>query len=359
VAAIENREERLWLITLESGQGFLRAFSREGLTNAQPGATMRLTGAWATAPESLRKEVAAGLWLAPPGDQVLLAPPPAASVTGTTGAKNHGKLWLGAGGLGLALGFTVSGLTFLRSRKSAAQLLAETETARQRLAELEREYQAQIEARERLGRDLHDHTIQSIYAIGLNLDDCTHLLRQDPEKVEARLRTALMEVNAVISELRNVILGLETNAIQPREFRTALKSLALALGHEKSNKIRLDIDQGALEGLTPVQATELVHIAREAMSNSIRHGAAQTTTFALALVPEGIRFMVQDDGRGFETSSQPRHGFGLRNMAKRAEALGAKFTVSSRPGHGTRITLDIPKQKQHPTVNESRTRIDS
>jgi signal transduction histidine kinase len=212
------------------------------------------------------------------------------------------------------------------------------------------------ENRERLGRDLHDHIIQSIYAMGLNIEECRQLL-DEPGKADSRLRSALGEVNGVIRELRNVIQGLETNAIQPAEFRTALKSLALMLGNEQSSRVRLDLSQEAIDRLTQQQATELVHIAREAVSNSVRHGKAATTTFTLAMHPGKLRFCVEDDGCGFDPQLADSKGYGLRNMAKRAEGLGAEFTIHSQEGTGTRIVLDIPNQKQHLSHSESHSRI--
>jgi signal transduction histidine kinase len=102
----------------------------------------------------------------------------------------------------------------------------------------------------------------------------------------------------------------------------------------------------------------LIHIAREAMSNSVRHGHAQTTTLSLHPNADSVRFAVEDDGKGFNPETAEAKGFGLRNMAKRAEDLGAKFTISTQEGLGTRIVLDIPKQKQHFSNSEPRSRID-
>ena len=222
----------------------------------------------------------------------------------------------------------------------------------EQLRVLEREVSHLKDARERLGRDLHDHIIQSIYAVGLKLED-TRQSFSDPKKTDLGIKTALAEINDVIRELRNLILGLESNTIQPKEFRTALKSLALTLGHAESSRIRLDIDQAAVDALSPLQATELIHVAREAMSNSIRHGRAETTTLGLHPHQDWLRFTVEDDGRGFDPKAMETKGYGLRNMAKRAEELGAKYTITAQEGLGTRIVLDIPKQKQHFSNSEA------
>jgi signal transduction histidine kinase len=216
-----------------------------------------------------------------------------------------------------------------------------------RLDETERQLQGSLVVRERLGQDLHDHIIQSIYAVGLKVDDCTRQLRSDPEKARTRLESVAADINTVIRDLRNVILGIEMNVIQPQEFKTALKSLALTLSQDQPSRIRIDVEQGVVDQLTPDQATELIHLAREAVSNSLRHANAQTTTLRLQRHDSRLRFTVEDDGAGFDPEKVRPTGFGLRNMARRAENLGAEFEVRSEAGKGTIIRLDIPRQKQH------------
>jgi signal transduction histidine kinase len=304
------------------------------------GSRIRLTGAWSAAPRRLRDQLGPMLWINSAASLLLLAP---AQSTVAPGLAGNTHFWIGLSAAALILVAIAAAV----ARRNGLRLAALQSAGSHRQLDSEREIQRLQDARERLGRDLHDRIIQSIYAVGLNIDDCARHAQADPGNIEARLRSALKEINAVIGELRNVILGLETNAIQPRELRTALKSLALALGHEESNRIRIATDEDALAALTPAQATELVHIAREALSNSVRHGAASTTSFRVELRSENIRFTIEDDGHGFDVKSAEGKGYGLRNMAKRAAHLEAKFSIHSQEGNGTRVVLDIPRQRQH------------
>lgn len=347
VESVRKVENGRTLLTITNGPSAACVFVPGVLPVALERARVRIAGVWSSAPAEFQREAGAGLWVNQRADVVVLTPaPPEASQV-----KREKGFALAAGGL-LLLG----GMALAFERK-AARAAAARQAAQQRVAELDREVHRLTDARERLGRNLHDQVIQSIYAVGLNVDDCSQLLVKEPEKARSRLKTALMDINGVIRELRNVILGLETSDIQPQEFRTALKSIALALGEDKSNRMRLNLDQEALDSLTPAQATELIHIAREALSNSIRHGRAQTTTFDLHATPENILFSVEDDGCGFNPEKVSGSGFGLRNMAKRAENLGANFTIHAQEGDGTRIVLDIPRQKQHLSKSESRSRL--
>ena len=343
-AVLDHRRiGNLTVFLIEQDEETVSAFSTTRFPNNLRGAKIRIAGAWSTCPDELAVETGPGIWARSNNDLSVIAPPPAPLAT--VPARKTPYI------LGAAAGCVlIGGLLAWRG-------LASRRLAHEKVKSLKKELVQMQEGRERLGRNLHDHIIQSIYAMGLNIEECRQLLNE-PGKAEPRLRSALGEVNGVIRELRNVIQGLETNVIQPGEFRTALKSLALMLGDEKSSRVRLDLDQAAVDSLTPPQATELVHIAREAVSNSVRHGKAVTTAFGLHIVSDKLHFSVEDDGCGFNVETAEAKGYGLRNMAKRAEGLGAKFTIHSQEGTGTRIVLDIPNQKQHLSNSESRARTD-
>jgi signal transduction histidine kinase len=103
------------------------------------------------------------------------------------------------------------------------------------------------------------------------------------------------------------------------------------------------VDPLAADRLNPKQATHLLHISREAMSNSLRHSQAQTTIVSLQNQDGRIRLEIKDDGTGFDTNETSPSGHGLRNIAARARELRARLEITSRPGGGTRVILDIPR----------------
>lgn len=312
----------------------------KGAGGVPAGSRVRVAGIYL--PEGLAPEgLGPGLWPRVAEDIEVIRKPP--SPRGTSASRTVPLVV--AGGSAAAAFVMLLALARARGRKAAAE--REHGTLRSRVREVEHHLAQAAGARERLARDLHDHIIQSIYALGLKVDDCTQRIPKDPSRAQTQLRGVLEDVNGVIRELRNVIHGIESNVIQPQEFKTALKSLALTLGQDQSGRIRLDIDQGAAELLTPGQATELVHIAREALSNSLRHAAAETTTLRLEKGESSLQFLIEDDGKGFDPGEAGRKGFGLRNMARRADGLRAGFLIESGPGKGTTIKLDIPRQKQH------------
>jgi len=250
-----------------------------------------------------------------------------------------------------------SRLAYVDGVAKGVQGIARDITARKKAEEAlrlsERQLRASLEERERLGRDLHDGIIQSIYAAGLNLDDCARIVTKDPEGVGMRMRKIMGDLNHVIRDVRNFIVGLERHRLRGSEFQAALKSLALTIGESHSSRIELQIDDDAAAELEGEEATQLLHIAREALSNSVRHAQAQKVIFQMNRTENGLKFEISDDGIGFNPAACEGKGFGLRNMATRARELKADYKVVSQNGEGTRIVLDIVRETFKQSVHEN------
>jgi len=211
----------------------------------------------------------------------------------------------------------------------------------------EEQLRRSMEERERIGRDLHDDIIQSIYAVGLNLEDCRRTVRQSPEKSEARLTSAIDTLNSTLRNVRGFLAGLEPKVLNGREFKTALKSLALTSG-DGPTQFQLEVDPAAANRLSPAQATQMLHIAKEAMSNCLRHARASTLAVSLLPTGTGVRMEVIDNGDGFNPEAINANGHGLRNMTARAREIGADFQIVSAMGQGCRILVNLPRRN----VNE-------
>lgn len=237
--------------------------------------------------------------------------------------------------LALGVGGGAAGAIWLWSSHRARRQIEQDRQLNQR------ELQRYIEDRERIGQDLHDNIIQSVYAIGLGLEDCQRFC-DSPAGVEQRLATAISALNGVMRDVRQFIGGLEPKALNGDELRTALKSLALTTG-DSNGQFRIQVDAAATRILTPQQATHLLNIAKEAMSNSLRHANARQTTVAVSLAPGHVRLEVADDGVGFDgIDNGSKGGTGLRNIAARARDMGARLEVISAPSKGARIIVAVP-----------------
>lgn len=204
-----------------------------------------------------------------------------------------------------------------------------------------------LEERERLARDLHDGIIQSIYAIGLSLAECRRLIVKDAQQAAKQLGEAITDLNTVIRDVRNFIVGIEPEIVDGKELETAMASLVRTMEGAHTLRFRLQMDPAAADRVTPSQATHLLYIAKEAMSNSLRHSNARNGLVSLRLGNGCVRLTVEDDGTGFNPRGTADQGHGLRNIQARAKELGAHCEVQSLSGHGTRVVLDVPLEVTH------------
>ena len=220
--------------------------------------------------------------------------------------------------------------------------ITEGKRAEQALRESERRLQQLLDDRERISRDLHDNIIQTLYAIGLGLEESQRLLEEDSKTASSNLSNAIKDLNAVIRDVRSYITWSEPKIPSGRQLKAAIERLARTMEGTHLLHFRLKVDQEAADRLTPEEASHVLYIAREAMSNSLRHSKARDGIVSLQVSDENICLTVADAGEGFDTTNTARYGQGLRNMAVRAQKLDARLQIISEPGMGVRIMLDIP-----------------
>jgi signal transduction histidine kinase len=255
-------------------------------------------------------------------------------------------------------GLAVALWLFQRQRRRTKQVLQRQAALEAEMRQGEQQLRRSVEEREHIGRDLHDDIIQSIYAVGLGLEDCRRVVKHSPEQAEPRLMTAINTLNNTIRSVRGFIAGLEPKILNGREFKTALKSLALTSGDGPA-QFQIDVDPAAANRLTSTQATQLLHIAKESMSNGLRHAHASGLTVSLHSAGAGAQLEIRDDGVGFDPAAGGNTGHGLRNMTTRARDIGADLQIISSPGQGCRILVIVPHgnsnepnwHKAHPSAD--------
>jgi signal transduction histidine kinase len=196
-----------------------------------------------------------------------------------------------------------------------------------------------------MAENLHDSTIQSLFAIGLNLERCQRLVSESHREVAAQLGAAVASLKSVIRDLRGYILGSEGPISDGRTFEAGLTSLVHEMNGLHQLDFQLHTNSAAADRVSAEQAAHILSIAREAMSNSLRHSGASKGTLSLQLRDQVVRLIVEDDGVGFDAAGNQRSGHGLNNMEARARRMGGRLEVVSGPGHGTRIVLDFPQEQ--------------
>lgn len=205
---------------------------------------------------------------------------------------------------------------------------------------------AVLDERLRIGRDLHDGIIQGMYAVALSLEDVPDLMSEDPPEAAARVDRAIDRLTGTIGEIRTFIMGLGADATQIA-IGSRLAGLADELLLSSGARMALDLDLADVgevdERLSPEAANQLLQIAREALSNAIRHSGAPRARLSLRAQDDEAVLSVEDNGRGFDATGPRGAGhFGLANLRDRATAVGGRLEISSRVGAGTRIIVRLP-----------------
>ncbi len=203
-----------------------------------------------------------------------------------------------------------------------------------------------LEEKIRLGRDLHDSIIQSLYAAGLTLEAAQALLTRDPLEADRRLEQCRQNLNTTIRGIRAYIAGLTPEHLRQAGFAQALRDAFAELGEAREAQLNTRIDDEAAALLSAEQTTEALQIAREAMSNSLRHGRARNVTIRLHSVENEVCLLVQDNGLGFDPGRLTHSGHGLNNMRARAARAHGTVRIESLPERGTRVVLTMARDAQ-------------
>jgi len=218
---------------------------------------------------------------------------------------------------------------------------------RRRIEDERRRLLANAEAertRQRMAMDLHDGVVQSIYAVGLNLEAAAGDIATSPGEVSARIERAISDLNDVITDIRAYI-----GQLRPGRFSGEIAESLAGIAHEfrvdSLIETRIDVTR-TLPPLSAEGSSALFHIAREALNNIRKHARASSAEISLHVVDDAVRMDIMDDGAGFDPSApRPEQHHGLRNMASRARAAGGTLKVESAPRTGTRIRVEIPASR--------------
>jgi signal transduction histidine kinase len=201
-----------------------------------------------------------------------------------------------------------------------------------------------LEERERIAHDLHDGTIQALYALGLECDAMAS--REDyPFEAKEAFGNAVSRINELIADIRSYITMLEAGS--PVEQPELTRDLAFVIRQLVPSSIAtvVNISAAALQELTTRESEDLLYIAREALSNAVRHGAPTKIAVDLRQTEDATVLTVQDNGVGFEEGTA-RRGLGTITMGTRSERLGAALTIIPIPGMGTTVRVAIPRHRQ-------------
>jgi ligand-binding sensor domain-containing protein/signal transduction histidine kinase len=213
---------------------------------------------------------------------------------------------------------------------------------RYRVKQVEAQFQAVLQERNRIAREIHDTLAQGFAAVSVQLEIVSRLLSSSLDSAKEHLDQARVLVRNSLAEARRSIWDLRSQSGENEDLAARLSKMATRVGDCAPGKIRLQV-RGTYRPLAPKVEDELLKIAQEALTNAIRHAHANHINIELAFDVKRVRMTIADDGCGFATSANapgPDGHFGLQGMRERAEQIEAELTVQSSPGKGTKISLE-------------------
>lgn len=203
-----------------------------------------------------------------------------------------------------------------------------------------------VEERDRISMDLHDGVLQALYATGLGLEGALRDLDQDIEAARESVERSIERLHATIADIRHYIFDLRMVDEEAGDgFAKRLQEMVSDL--VEGSGITFEVRASALRTWPKSVQWECWHIVREAVANAIRHSnGSHILVEATEDVVSGTQFeiVVEDNGEGLPTSGDlPEHHRGLRNMSRRAAAIGGTITFERVEPHGTRLILQVTR----------------
>lgn len=206
---------------------------------------------------------------------------------------------------------------------------------------------AVLEERDRIGMDLHDGIIQSVYAVGLTLENASHAVEEDPALAKLKIKESIDGLNQAIRDIRAYILDLRPRQMGNEGLLSGLRRLATEYRANTFSDVALKVPEDGMDHLSPLSARVLFHICQEALANAAKHAAAKHVDVNLWLTEERVVLEVHDDGRGFAVEKMSTTiGHGLSNMQTRAHSVGGDVDISSAVGEGTTVLAWVPRQSR-------------
>jgi PAS domain S-box-containing protein len=200
---------------------------------------------------------------------------------------------------------------------------------------------AQEDERRRVSRELHDGMCQELGSLAIEIGNITAHL-PSPEDVASQLRALQARVVKASVEVRHIAYQL-----RPPELDLGLTIALQDLCNQFAERVPgmvLEFTSGALPESVPLEVTSCVYrVAQESLYNTVRHSRATHASVILTWRQGAIELTIADDGDGFDCQSvQGKGGLGLIGMEERARLVNGKLTITSQPGSGTRIALEVP-----------------
>ncbi|GII63111.1 hypothetical protein Skr01_31960 [Sphaerisporangium krabiense] len=197
-----------------------------------------------------------------------------------------------------------------------------------------------VEERTRVARELHDAVTQKLFSLRLTAQAAASLVHGHPGRALAEIERVERLAGEALAELRAVIVELRPAELDRHGLVEALRKHVALL--DRLNPETVSFSAAGEAGDLPA-ATEVtvLRVAQEAVHNALRHAGASSIAVRLSMPGSRLTLEISDDGDGFDVDA-PVRGLGLVSMRDRAEEAGGALRVSSEPGAGTTVLLEVP-----------------
>jgi len=204
-----------------------------------------------------------------------------------------------------------------------------------RIRHLREQFHLILTERNRIARELHDTLIQGLSGITMEMQALAGRITSPKER--GTLEDIIQDAGTCLRETRRSVAGLRSTQ---SGLAAAIEQAARQLTETKDIRLKLKLEKNPT-GLAPDVEYNLVRIAQEAVTNSVKHSGARNVEVALDYDAKAVHLSVKDDGDGFAENGKVGH-YGLIGMKERATHIGADFELASAPGRGTLVSVVLP-----------------
>lgn len=239
-------------------------------------------------------------------------------------------------GLGLFFVIQLVGI-LLNERKMQAQLTLAHHQLRQYALQIED--LAALQERNRIAREIHDSVGHALTALNIQLQTTAKLWPIDPDQAQTFLAQAQRLGITAMQEVRQSVSALRVEDQPEESIELAIATLVDDFRH--STAVAIDTQLQISADLSPQTTKTLYRLVQEALTNICKHAQATSVQLAIATETDSVHLTIRDNGQGFVPDRTPS-GYGLQGMQERISALGGRFDLSSAPGAGCQIYVQIP-----------------
>jgi len=212
-----------------------------------------------------------------------------------------------------------------------------------RVRQVESRFNAVLAERNRIAREIHDTLAQGFVAVSVQLQIVGRTLSQSTDAAHQHLDEAQELVRTGLDDARRAIWELRSQSAENHDLASQLIQMAGRITASSEIKTHVDV-HGTYRPLPATTESELLRIAQEAVTNTVRHAAASRIDILLEYTRRRVKMTIVDNGRGFAANapSFADGHFGITGMTERAKQIGGTINVTSKEGEGTRIHVEVP-----------------